>query len=95
MKIPHIKDYPKKIYLKEAVYKIKFVKNLENLGETDPDKREIRIRKGMSRNETFRTMIHEVLHFMEFEWPFEIPHRTVYKLEEAVFCFLIDNLFHR
>lgn len=89
--VPKIKDYPKKFYLKGACYKVKFIKNLEVLGETDPDKKTIKIRHGMSRHETFRTMIHEVLHLIEFEFPVDLPHKTVYKLEEAIFMFLMDN----
>lgn len=91
MRIPKISDYPKHVYLRSAVYKVRFVKNLKVLGETDAAKCEIRIRKGMSRNETFRTWIHEMLHFFEFEFPLNIKHKTVYKLEKAIFAFLMDN----
>lgn len=89
--IPHIRNYPKKVHLKGETYRLVFVKNLENIGEIDSGKKVIRIRAGMSRHETFRTFIHEVLHFIEFEWPIDIPHKTVYKLEEAIFSFLLDN----
>lgn len=91
MKIPNIKDYPKTIHLRGETYKIRFVKKLGCMGETDAIKREIRIKAGMSKNETFRTAIHELLHFLEFEFPVKIKHKTVYKLEKAVFQLLIDN----
>jgi hypothetical protein len=91
MKAPRQNKYPKKIHLKSATYRIKFVANLESIGETDALRREIRIRKNMSDNETLRTFIHEVLHFMEFEFPVKLKHKTVYKLEKAIFAFLMDN----
>jgi len=91
MRIPSQDQYPKKVYLRDEVYKVKFVKGLKNIGETDPQKKRILIRAGMSRNETFRTFIHELLHFMEFEWPVKIKHKTVYKLEKALYHLLQDN----
>jgi len=93
VKIPSIKDYPKKIHLRHTTYKIRFVKRLGACGETDPNKFEIRIKKGMSRNETFRTLLHEVLHLVEFEWPVKLKHKTIWKLEAALFDLLIDNFF--
>jgi hypothetical protein len=93
MSTPQIKDYPKEIYLREAAYKIQFVKNMKDLGSTNPNKRVIKLRAGMSRNETFRTLLHEIFHLIEFEWPIQLKHKTIYKLEEAVFHFLADNGF--
>lgn len=91
IKFPKQKFYPKKIYLRGEAYKIKFVKNLANLGETDAVKRTIKIRSGMSPNEIFRTAIHELLHLIEFEWPIKLSHKLVYKLEKAIFQLIIDN----
>lgn len=91
MKLPQISKYPKKVYVKGAVYRIKFVKGLQDLGNTDSGKNLISIRAGMSKNETFRTFIHELLHLLEFEWPVRLKHKTVYKLEEAIFALLMDN----
>lgn len=93
MRVPKIKDYPKELFLKGDCYKVVFVKNLKNLGEVDPSSHTLRIRAGMSRNETFKTFIHEVLHIIEFSWPLPIPHKLVYNLEEAIFSFLLDNFF--
>lgn len=89
LKIPV--KYPKKVYLRGECYRVEFVKGLKNIGETDPTKKVIKIRKGMSKNETFRTYIHELLHFLEFEFPVKIKHKTVYKLEKAIFQLIIDN----
>lgn len=91
MRIPKPSQYPKRVHLKGETYKIKFVKGLKDLGNTDASKNLIRIRKGMSNTETFKTVIHEILHLLEFEWPIRLKHKTVYKLEEAIFSFLLDN----
>lgn len=91
MTFPNPKNYPTHIYLKGDCYKVSFVKGLKCLGITDPEKYTIKIRAGMSRAETFRTMIHEVLHVLEFSWPIKLKHKTVYKLEEAIFSLLMDN----
>lgn len=85
------KRYPKKIYLRGDRYKIIFVKGLGAYGETDNESMTIKIRAGMSKNETLRTFIHECLHVCEFSWPIKISHKTVYKLEKAIFTLLIDN----
>lgn len=91
MLIPKQSQYPKKIYLRGEVYSIRFVKGLKSLGITNWSKNTIKIRAGMSRNETFRAFLHEVLHFLEFEWPIKLPHKTVYKLEKAIFQLIMDN----
>lgn len=91
MRIPNIKDYPKEIHLRGETYRVLFVKNMTHLGETDWAKRTIKIRAGMSKNETFRTFIHELLHFLEFSWPIKITHKQVYKLEKAIFQLILDN----
>lgn len=91
MKIPEIKHYPKEIHLRGETYKIVFVNNLPDLGETNAVTRTIKIRAGMSKNETFRTVLHEILHFIEFSWPINLTHKQVYKLEKAIFQLLLDN----
>ena len=82
--IPRIRDYPKEIRLNGDVYTVKFVK-MKDAGLTDPNKFEILICKGMTRKETFKTFIHELLHVMEFTEDLPIPHKLVYKIEEAMF----------
>lgn len=91
MIIPKIVDYPKSIHLRGETYKVIFVKKLKCIGETDADRQVIRIRAGMSRNETFRTFIHEIFHLLEFVWPINLSHKQVYKLEKAVFQLILDN----
>jgi hypothetical protein len=83
--------YPKYIYLKGDRYRLIFVKGMSHLGETDSENMTVKVRAGMSRNETFRTVLHECLHVIEFSWPIKLKHRTIYKLEAALFQLLIDN----
>ena len=91
MRVPEIHEYPKKVYLKDSTYRVIFVKTDKYNGETCSTKQVIKLRKGMSKNETFKTFIHELLHFIEFEWPVKIKHKTVYKLEKALYNLFIDN----
>jgi hypothetical protein len=91
MRIPTAKQYPASVSIRGETYKILFVKNLDCLGETNWEDKTIKIRAGMSKNETFRTFIHESLHAIEFDWPVNLKHKTVYKLEKAIFQFLLDN----
>lgn len=91
MRIPNIADYPKVLHLGTETYKLKFVKGMKLVGSTDPSKKEIRIRAGMSKNETFSTAIHEILHMIELEWPVKLKHKQIYKLESALFSFISDN----
>lgn len=93
MNLPNQKQYPKEVFLRDIKYKILFVKGLKDIGQTDPNKRVIRIRAGMSKNETFKTFIHEILHFLEFEHPVNLKHKIIYQLEEAIFALLSDNGF--
>lgn len=89
--LPKNRTYPKKIYFRSEVYKLKFVAKMEHYGETDPERKEIRIKKGMSDRETFKTLVHELLHLVEFEAPIKIRHKMIYKLEEAISELLMDN----
>lgn len=91
LRLPKQNKYPKKIHYKDITYKIRFVKNLNCYGETDPGKKEIRIKHGISEREMFKTLLHELLHLVELETPIKLKHKTVYKLEQAIFELLIDN----
>lgn len=94
--LPGVRDYPKEINFGEVSYKVRFVRPQTipgSAGECDPSLHEIRISLGLGRKETLKTFIHEVLHVLEFEHPVCIEHKLIYKLEDAVFSFLISNYF--
>jgi hypothetical protein len=89
--LPKPKSYPKEIFFGSEKYKIKFKKNFDKYGETNAAKKTITIKAGMSRRTTMTTLIHELLHVLEFEIPVKIKHKTIYKLESAIMELLLDN----
>jgi hypothetical protein len=46
--------------------------------------RQIVLKRGQSGRTLFKTLIHEILHAVEYERGIEIPHRVVYQLEGAI-----------
>lgn len=85
------KDYPKKLHIGGETYRIIFVKGFKHLGETDAEKRTIKLRAGMSPRETFLTWIHEVGHALEFEFGIKIKHSAIYAYSIAIVELLMDN----
>lgn len=87
-------NYPKKLYIGHEVYKIKFVKKFKDSrqrGECDSGKKQITVLEGMSKRSTITTLVHEVLHAIEFEGGFPIKHKTIYGLETALYELYLDN----
>jgi hypothetical protein len=54
------------------------------MGICDPQKRQIIIKNGLSESEELKTFIHEVSHAVCIEYDIDIPHRSIYLLEDAV-----------
>jgi len=95
-RLPRIKDYPKQIEVNGVVWDIKFVRVIKdgngcNVGLCDESTHTIYIRLKQGLDATFATFLHEVIHCFEFSHNFEIPHKTVYFLEEAIFAFFLAN----
>lgn len=65
-------------------YQVVWVEGFELDGECCSDSRQIRIRMGMSEKLTLETLIHEILHALEFEHKIPIPHKVIHQLEGAV-----------
>src|SRR5271166_2182645 len=87
-------EYPKEVHIGEVTYRVRFVNKLDHeltLGECDPGDLEIRIKKGQSREDTFKTFIHEMIHAVFDEAEIPIKHKHVYKLEEFLFDFIQKN----
>ena len=95
MKPPKKRDYPKSLILGEEVYTIRWVRKFKDpkvVGECDPHARGIRLKLGESREETFKTLLHEVCHgLLEFEHDLKVKHKLIYGMERALYQFLIDN----
>lgn len=100
MKPPKISDYPKEVIIKGTTYRIKFIpyqkrpdKNgKRDLGYCDGAEQVIEIMRGQGREETLKTFLHEVFHAFEEEYGFTMNHRLIHRLEEPLFCFLLENL---
>lgn len=91
IKLPTQKQFPKKIYFNDACYAVVFKKDLDCFGETDPNNKRIVVKDGLSPRALLATVIHELLHVIEFEKPMKLKHKDVYKLEQSILELLIDN----
>ena len=95
MKLPNEAQYPKSVLINNEVYRVQFVvkpdREKSTLGLCDPDKKVIRIKKGLSAKERMSTYVHEVLHAFEFEYEIDVHHDIVYALEECIINYLLVN----
>lgn len=81
---------PPKIKIKRGVaYEIVWQEIIKDdpecLGLCDPNTKQIHLKIGQSKTELAKTVIHETLHALAMEHEFDLPHRTVYALESAIF----------
>lgn len=65
--------------------------NPDIMGLAEPNEKTIYLKLGMSDTETMKTLIHEVIHAIEFEWDQPIPHKITYTLEEGIWKILKLN----
>jgi hypothetical protein len=88
-------SYAREWLIGENIWRLKFVKKIDDqgtMGLCDPGDKLILIRRGLDKGEMLKTLAHEVLHAFEDEYTIDISHKTVYKLEDAIFEFLLNNL---
>lgn len=93
MILPAEKNYPKRIHVGDTTYRIKFVKSCgkNTLGLCDGTKEIIYIRKGLGPAARFKTLIHEILHAIEFSHGIPLKHSKIRLLEEAIADIFIQN----
>ena len=89
-------DYPKELWIGDALWRVKFVRKLQDGrgildGLCDPSETTIYLRMGHDRAERFKTLVHEILHAIEYEWKLELPHQIIYGMEEPIYRILVDN----
>lgn len=88
-------SYPSKLKIGSRTYRIRFVRSIRKcpntLGLFDPNRLEILILKEQSKDETLKTILHELVHAIEYEYEIKIAHSGVYKFEEALFDFICAN----
>lgn len=88
--------FPKKIRVtSRATYKIiwvnRFLSDHEQSGECSPSPRRIYIRLGLSERERWYTLLHELLHAIEFEYGCDLGHPKINMLEKALYRILRLN----
>jgi hypothetical protein len=92
--------YPDSLRIGDRTYKVRFVKSIRGckrlgkgstVGMYDPSRIEILIKAGMSKDDTLKTMLHEALHAIEFEYDIRISHKGIYAFKEALFDFICAN----
>jgi hypothetical protein len=92
---------PRKILVKDAVYEVKFVRQLPEvkdrfkgttIGVTCPDTQTILLKQGLSKEDRVRIFFHELLHAIEFEYGVPIAHKLIYRLEGPLAQVIVDNL---
>ena len=89
--LPSQEDYPKSITYDSETYHIVFKKHMKAFATTNSNSRIIKIRDGLPPRLLLATLIHEILHVIEFEYPLKLKHKTVFKLEEAITEIILDN----
>lgn len=78
--------------INDEIYTVKFVTNLPGMiGQCCGGERIIKIKKGLSPHERFKTYIHEVAHAIEFEWGISIPHELIDEMEAPLAHFFLTN----
>ena len=97
MALPNRRNYPKKLYVGDSFYRIKFCKFTDKslCGLCDPTKKTISISKDLSPVVTLQTFLHELFHaLLQFEMGKSIAtHAQIYEMEKRFASFLIDNWF--
>ncbi len=75
----------------QVVFQDEIRGNPNLMGLAEPNERMIYIKIGMSERDTFKTLLHEVIHAIEFESETPIPERITETLEEGIFKVLKLN----
>lgn len=93
------KNFPKELMINDNVWKIKFVRSLKEhdtktkicLGLCCPDERVIKIRNKQNYQDTLDSIIHEIIHALEFEFEFDLDHDHVHTLGETMAKLFVEN----
>ena len=94
--IPSVK-IPSRVRIKKGVhYEIVFQDRIQDdadcLGFCDGNTRIIFLKNGQNENELRKSLIHEILHALTFEYPkLKIPHSAIYELEDPILRLLVLN----
>ena len=87
MRAWRIKDYPRRVKVKDTYYRILFVRQVpgdakrELAGCCCSSTKTIWITLGQSPEERAKTVAHELSHALDWEYGLKLPHRLIYRLE--------------
>lgn len=92
------KDYPKTLRIGDTDWSIKFFRKppdgkKDTAGLCDGDTQTIYLTQGQKSETLFKIFLHELLHAIEYSYEIDIPHKLIYKLEQPLADFIIENLF--
>lgn len=87
---------PDEVKVRNETYRILKAKGVllddpECVGYCDPEHRVIAINVEQTEKQQLRTFIHEILHALSDEFNIDIKHKSIYKLEKAIYRFIKDN----
>lgn len=90
------KDVPRELLIGESLWVIKFARVVPGeekdlLGLCNPCEKTIYIKQKQSFQERLDTLIHELIHAINFEYNFEIKHQHIYKLATCFAKLVVDN----
>ena len=89
MKIPHkVRITAKQSY--QVVYVDQF-DDRNQLGECDFDGKLIVLKRNLSKAKANKIFLHELMHAIEYECGIQIPHKSIYELEDALYKLLRLN----
>lgn len=98
-RIPGIRKYPKEYLIPTVendfdfdMWEVKFVNTIKNrgkidrdlLGLCDPEINIISVCKKQKKEDILKTVIHELIHAVEFSMDKDIPHEMVYAIEQIL-----------
>lgn len=89
------RGYPRSFSVGDGDWRLRFQRLIEGdpniTGLCDASEKLITLKCGLSKKELLDAFCHELVHAIEEEYGFEIPHHLVYKLESGLAAFLRDN----
>lgn len=90
------RDFPKFLDVGDNRWRVRFCQRVPDhppniLGLCDPATHTIWILQKQTPKERFKTFVHELIHALEYEFDFNMPHKSIYDLEEPLTQFWEDN----